>query len=197
VKIIEYSNHVKQEYHCNPVRPAGTGLDSIEYMSDGMPGARRSRREQRRRRKARRRRVVWTVTGVVLLAAVATAYAATSHRGGGAVARRERPAVRASAKPVPMDLGPGLVDVSNGLSGHLSVAMLDTASGKWATYGDGRFDTASIVKVDILATLLLQAQDARRNLSAQERTYAKDMIENSDNDATSALWTVIGRRCGV
>jgi beta-lactamase class A len=87
------------------------------------------------------------------------------------------------------------VTVENGAD--VAVAVLDMDSGDSATYGDGIFDTASIVKVDILATLLLQAQDANRHLTEQERTYATAMIENSDNASASALWTAIGQAEGL
>ncbi|MET9045195.1 MULTISPECIES: serine hydrolase [unclassified Streptomyces] len=79
----------------------------------------------------------------------------------------------------------------------VAVAVLDLDSGDSARYGDGAFDTASIVKVDILAALLLQAQDADRRLTAQEKAYATAMIEDSDNDSASALWTAIGRADGL
>ncbi|WP_329215734.1 class A beta-lactamase-related serine hydrolase [Streptomyces sp. NBC_01485] len=79
----------------------------------------------------------------------------------------------------------------------VSVAVLDVDSGGGATYGEGVFDTASIVKVDILATLLLQAQDADRRLTAAEQAYATAMIENSDNDSASALWRTIGKAAGL
>ncbi|MEU3343381.1 serine hydrolase [Streptomyces sp. NPDC006668] len=82
-------------------------------------------------------------------------------------------------------------------SAKVSVAVLDVESGESATYGTEQFDTASIVKVDILATLLLQAQDAGRQLMAQERSYATAMIENSDNASATALWQVIGRKAGL
>ncbi|MCX5371133.1 serine hydrolase [Streptomyces sp. NBC_00103] len=79
----------------------------------------------------------------------------------------------------------------------VSVAVLDLDSGDDATYGESAFDTASIVKVDILATLLLQAQDADRRLTAAEKTYATAMIENSDNESASALWRIIGKAQGL
>ncbi|MFF4507218.1 serine hydrolase [Streptomyces sp. NPDC001401] len=87
------------------------------------------------------------------------------------------------------------VSVENGT--QVSVAVLDLDSGESASYGDGAFDTASIVKVDILATLLLQAQDAGRHLTASEKSYATTMIENSDNTAASALWRTIGKADGL
>ncbi|MGV9507762.1 serine hydrolase [Streptomyces tendae] len=80
---------------------------------------------------------------------------------------------------------------------EVSVAVLDPDSGEGASYGTGAFDTASIVKVDILAALLLQAQDAGRSLTASEKSYATAMIENSDNDSASALWRTIGTAEGL
>ncbi|MCX4702164.1 serine hydrolase [Streptomyces sp. NBC_01373] len=82
-------------------------------------------------------------------------------------------------------------------SAVVSAAVLDPDSGESASYGDGAFDTASIVKVDILATLLLQAQDADRHLTAREKSYATSMIENSDNASASALWRIIGKADGL
>ncbi|MFJ3305655.1 serine hydrolase [Streptomyces sp. NPDC086549] len=79
----------------------------------------------------------------------------------------------------------------------VSAAVLSLDSGDSAAYGDGAFDTASIVKVDILATLLLQAQDAGRHLTATEKAYATKMIENSDNVSATALWDTIGQADGL
>jgi hypothetical protein len=87
------------------------------------------------------------------------------------------------------------VSVANGA--EVSVAVLDLDSGESASHGGGTFDTASIVKVDILAALLLQAQDAGRHLTATEKSYATAMIENSDNDSASALWDAIGKADGL
>ncbi|MFR9798966.1 serine hydrolase [Streptomyces sp. MS06] len=87
------------------------------------------------------------------------------------------------------------VDAADGA--EVSVAVLDTATGDSAVYGRGAFDTASIVKVDILSALLLRAQDAGRRLTSAERAYATAMIENSDNDSASALWRAIGQADGL
>ncbi|WP_346012383.1 serine hydrolase [Streptomyces sp. SID3343] len=77
--------------------------------------------------------------------------------------------------------------------GHLSVAVFDPATGEIASSGGERtYVTASIVKVDILAALLLRAQDEGRSLTAAERTTAAAMIRNSDNTATDTLWGSIG-----
>ncbi|MFD5475707.1 serine hydrolase [Streptomyces sp. NPDC127105] len=79
-----------------------------------------------------------------------------------------------------------------------AVLDLDGASRKPLLYGqDAPYDTASIIKVDILAALLLQAQDAGRHLTAQERGLAEPMIRKSDNTAANALWREIGRAPGL
>ena len=87
------------------------------------------------------------------------------------------------------------VDVPEGV--EVSVAVLDLESAQSASYGDGSFDTASIVKVDILAALLLRAQDEGRQLTAAEKSYATAMIENSDNASASELWRAIGKAEGL
>ncbi|MFF9062143.1 serine hydrolase [Streptomyces sp. NPDC014882] len=79
----------------------------------------------------------------------------------------------------------------------VSVAVLDVESGRSAVHGTGAFDTASIVKVDILAALLLRAQDAGRRLTAREEAYATAMIEHSDNASATALWNSIGGAAGL
>lgn len=79
-----------------------------------------------------------------------------------------------------------------------AVLPLDGGSRKVTLYGDDRtYDTASIVKVDILAAVLLRAQDAGRPLTTQERAYAQPMIRHSDNAAANALWRQIGRAPGL
>ncbi|MEU9190726.1 serine hydrolase [Streptomyces sp. NPDC048484] len=88
-------------------------------------------------------------------------------------------------------------DIAVEAGARVSVAVLDTESGHGAVYGDGAFDTASIVKVDILASLLLRAQDAGRGLTAQEKSYAGTMIRDSDNASATALWKAIGGKQGL
>ncbi len=81
---------------------------------------------------------------------------------------------------------------------RFAVAVLDPADGSTGVYGDeGPYDTASIVKVDILVALLLRAQDEGRELTGQERAHAHAMITSSDNAAATALWAVIGGAEGL
>jgi beta-lactamase class A len=75
----------------------------------------------------------------------------------------------------------------------LSVAVVNRRTGRTYTYAGSRsFQTASIVKVDILASLLLQAQHAGRGLTSAEKGLARSMIEASDNDAATSLWQRTG-----
>ncbi len=55
------------------------------------------------------------------------------------------------------------------------------------------FDSASVVKVVILGTLLRMAETQHRQLTKHEVTLATEMITESDNDAASALWAEVGR----
>ncbi|HYN30490.1 MAG TPA: serine hydrolase [Dermatophilaceae bacterium] len=79
-----------------------------------------------------------------------------------------------------------------------AVAVRDNRSGAVYSYrGRTRFETASVVKVDVLAALLLQAQNQDRPLTSAERGLARRMITASDNAATSALYRKVGRSAGL
>jgi hypothetical protein len=55
-------------------------------------------------------------------------------------------------------------------------------------------DEASVVKVDVLETLLAQQPGG---LSAADQSLAQQMIEDSDNDAATALWDSVGGADGI
>jgi beta-lactamase class A len=81
---------------------------------------------------------------------------------------------------------------------HASFALLDQVTGEEVLYQENTaFETASIVKVDILATLLWQDQQSGTSLSQSQQQLATDMITESDNDAASALWDQIGEASGL
>jgi hypothetical protein len=101
---------------------------------------------------------------------------------------------------------PSLPDIIDALAGShtgsLSVAVAELDGTRSDAYArgdndDGTYDTASIVKVDILAALLLRAQREGTSLTGRERDLATDMIEASDNDAALALWEDIGGAAGL
>lgn len=81
--------------------------------------------------------------------------------------------------------------------GNVGVAFVDLSSGVVCDVrGDRHFDSASVVKTAILATLLFQTQH-HHSLTASERTLATAMITRSDNNAASALWRKIGGASGL
>ena len=78
------------------------------------------------------------------------------------------------------------------VGGRLSIAVVDRVTGTQLSVGNRKFTTASIVKVDILAALLLQHSKQGTTLTANERTLATKMITVSDNDAATQLFDTVG-----
>ncbi|MET7473911.1 serine hydrolase [Streptomyces sp. NPDC005648] len=172
-------------------------------------------RLSRRARPSRTRRLLSTALAVVAVVggtAAGTVYVkARAHSGAGPVSSATSASSSATAdgeesvepvaQPAAVDHDALLAEAMDAVPvagrAKVSVAVLDLASGDSAGHGSGSFDTASIVKVDILAALLLRAQDEGRHLTATETSYATTMIENSDNTAASALWDVIGGAAGL
>lgn len=81
---------------------------------------------------------------------------------------------------------------------EFSVAVLDRKTGQLYAYrGSEKYETASVVKVQLLGCLLLTAQDRDRDLTSSELSLARLMIRESDNDATSDLFARLGRAPAV
>ncbi|MEY9940589.1 serine hydrolase [Streptacidiphilus sp. MAP5-3] len=96
--------------------------------------------------------------------------------------------------------GLALTQALGHVPGHLAVAALDLTDGATLLrgYTSHRFVTASICKVDILATLLLARQDdGHTGLASSQLALATRMIENSDNDAADALFRQAGGAWGL
>jgi hypothetical protein len=84
----------------------------------------------------------------------------------------------------------------SGRSGTVMAAVYDLRTGHEWTVGQGNAQAeASIVKVDILETLL--AQRPPGGLTGNDAALARKMIEDSDNDAATALWGLVGGSKGV
>lgn len=97
------------------------------------------------------------------------------------------------------DVAGGIAEIAAGLPrGTVSVAAFNTVTAR--TYGydaDDAMDAASLIKLDVVEALVLQHQDSGVPLSDDTVALATTMIENSDNDAASALWDQVGGAPGV
>lgn len=72
---------------------------------------------------------------------------------------------------------------------EVEVAIDNLSDGSVWTYGASRPQSeASIVKVDILSTLLARLSAAGRTPSSAQLALAESMIRESDNDSATALW---------
>ena len=81
-------------------------------------------------------------------------------------------------------------------SGTVLAAVYDVGTGQSWRLGDGPAqDEASVVKVDILETLL-SASDGT-GLSSGDQGLAEHMIEASDNDSATSLWYAAGGTAGL
>jgi beta-lactamase class A len=88
---------------------------------------------------------------------------------------------------------PAIAAYVAGRADNVTVAVEDLTTGQIFQFRSGVVEnTASTVKVDILATLLAQAQAAGRTLTPEEESLAVPMIEESLDSAADTLWTSVG-----
>jgi len=81
----------------------------------------------------------------------------------------------------------------HGRQGTEAVALYDRHTGTSCDLrGHAKFDSASVVKVTVLGSLLRKAEDSHRKLTAHEKKAATAMITKSDNEATTDLWHRVG-----
>ena len=82
--------------------------------------------------------------------------------------------------------------------GVVVAAVYDLRTGQTWQFGQGQpQDEASVVKLDVLETLLAERGRSGIDLSAGDRTLAEQMIEDSDNDAATSLWDEVGGASGI
>ena len=83
-------------------------------------------------------------------------------------------------------------------TGSISIAVRDLLTGQeWLYNPNARDQTASIMKVDILETLLRQAQVADAPLGDETADDVQGMIENSNDEDAQELWNQVGGSSGV
>ncbi|MFF3516054.1 serine hydrolase [Streptomyces sp. NPDC002573] len=77
--------------------------------------------------------------------------------------------------------------------GTVAVGLYDRSTNTTCSLrATSAYDSASVVKVTVLATLLWDAKKHNRYLTDRETSLATAMITKSDNDATSTLWRQLG-----
>ena len=82
--------------------------------------------------------------------------------------------------------------------GVVLAAVYDLRTGQTWHLGQGQpQDEASVVKLDVLETLLAERGRSGTGLSASDQTLAEQMIEDSDNDAATSLWAEGGGASGI
>ncbi len=88
---------------------------------------------------------------------------------------------------------PAIAAYVAGRADNVTVAVEDLSTGQIYQFRPGVVEnTASTLKVDILATLLVEAQAAGRPLTPEEQSLAVPMIEESLDSAADTLWTRLG-----
>jgi hypothetical protein len=108
-----------------------------------------------------------------------------------------RPSVSTPAGQAADPLGTQAAEYLGTRQGTVMAAVYDLRTGQTWTLGSGApQDEASIVKLDILETLLSQ-QPAGGGLTSSDQALAQQMIEDSDNDAATDLWDAAGGAAGI
>ncbi|MFC7976850.1 serine hydrolase [Streptomyces cinereoruber] len=80
-----------------------------------------------------------------------------------------------------------------GRAGTVAVGLRDRTTNTTCTLrATTSYDSASIVKVTVLATLLWDAKKTNRYLTSRETGLVTAMITKSDNAATTTLWKQLG-----
>jgi beta-lactamase class A len=102
-------------------------------------------------------------------------------------------ATRAAAPLSPAPLATAVSALTAADRDDVSVAVENLGTGVTASYNvSDKYVTASIVKLDILCTLLYQDQLSGHSPSNSEVSLSTTMIENSNNDAAQRLFEDVG-----
>jgi beta-lactamase class A len=145
---------------------------------------------------------IWAIAGVIVVAVTAgvidVSLAAKHHKrpSPSSVATASR-AHRGRAEANPLD-SRAMRSLLAHRADRVGIAVENLRTKKFFWYHPGRREqTASIVKVDILETLLRQAMVANKPLDEETAETAQGMIENSDNDDATDLWNQVGAASGI
>jgi hypothetical protein len=106
--------------------------------------------------------------------------------------------VHAVFAPDVASLGSQFSDFVSSRNDRVGVAVYDANTGTTYVLNEhDQFQTGSIVKVQIMGTVLRRAQDENRGLTSYESSNMTPMIEVSDNNAATNLWNSVGGAPGV
>jgi hypothetical protein len=167
------------------------------------------RRIAKRRRQRRRLVGAVCIAGLVCLAGGAVVIAAAHPRRHHALSdTKGSPSTTSTTiAAAAHEVAPGNADLFSdptvasylaGTTDNVTAAVYDEVTGYTSLYRPGVAEqTASIVKVDILATLLAQDQADGQALSPADQGLSQDMIEESDNDDAQSLWNAEGGATAV
>jgi Beta-lactamase enzyme family len=93
---------------------------------------------------------------------------------------------------------PSVVKYLKGREGNITAAVYDVSTQTMSVWRTGvEEQTASIEKVDILASLLQDYQEQGNPISSADQAIATGMIEQSNNNDANALWAEVGQQDGV
>lgn len=106
----------------------------------------------------------------------------------------EPPASAGTLAHLPLSLlSPSAAEEADKLGENVGIAVYYPGEGRIYEYNARvQFELVSVVKVPVLLTLLDRAATEHRRLTEDETRLATKMIEESDNDATTALWVKLG-----
>jgi beta-lactamase class A len=109
-------------------------------------------------------------------------------------ASRKAAAVSAARDP----LGAAAAAYVSTRAGTVTAAVYDIRTGQTWQLGQGRAQAAaSVVKLDVLETLLAERGHGGTGLPASDRALTEQMIEDSDNAAATSLWYEAGGATGI
>ena len=145
------------------------------------------------------------VLSILLGAALIGGYFVVIHRQSAAAAPEPRvtssasPSPTATPAPAPNEqVRTQLADLLSVKGQYAAAGVLDLTTGASVLYNERvSFQTASIVKADILAALLWKLQNSGGHLSDAQKALATKMITKSDNAAATTLYGQIGGAAGL
>ena len=107
-----------------------------------------------------------------------------------------RPPERATEPPVEQERAVQRLDQISERA-HVAVSVMDEQSGDTFDHGSGRFETASLVKIHMVALMSWRAARSGHRLTTTQQQDATQMLVRSDNDAALRSYFALGGRPGI